>query len=231
LISTSLSRITRKKAQQRHQRPAVVATLQLQDGGEAAVGDERKRMRRVDRQRRQDREHLIDEVGVEPAPLDLREFVRIQHGNTGLAQIVLERRPDILLMAHQGRGAVADRHELFGRRHAVVAEQGRAGLQHVDEPGDTDHVEFVEVRRGYRQEPHPLQQWMALVGRLLQHPRVEGQPRQFTIDEASGTVGWYFERSRIGRVERVHVDPCGALSLKLCTGTVASPHDPVMAFN
>jgi len=188
-------------------------------------------MRRIDRQRRQDREHLIDEVGVEPAPLGLGEFVRIQHGNAGLAQIVLKRRPDILLMGHQDRGAVADRHELFGRGHAVVAEQARAGLQHVDQAGDPDHVEFVEVGGGYRQKANPLQQRMPLVGRLLEHPRVERQPGQFAIDEASGTVGWNFERSRVGRVERVHVDPCGALSLKLCTGTVASPHDPVMAFN
>ena len=35
---------------------------QLQHHAEAAVGDERERMRRVDRQRRQDREHLLDEA-------------------------------------------------------------------------------------------------------------------------------------------------------------------------
>src|SRR4029453_11580910 len=59
----------RRQWQQRHQRAAVVLALQLQDGREAAVGDEGKGMRRVDGKRRQDREDLVDEVLVEPRAL------------------------------------------------------------------------------------------------------------------------------------------------------------------
>ena len=114
----------------------------------------------------------------------------------GPAQFLLQVGPDFLLAGHQGRGALADGDELLGRGHAVVAEQRRAGLQHVDQAGHPDHVEFVEVVGRDRQEAHALEQRLALVAGLLEHPHVEGQPRQFTIDEASRAVGCYFEARR-----------------------------------
>ena len=137
----------------------------------------------------------------------------------------------LLLVGHQDRGALADRHELLGRRHAVVAQQGRPGLQHVDQAGHADHVEFVEIVGRDRQEAHALEQRMALVAGLLEHAHVEGQPRQFAIDEALRTVGCYFERrSRAGgRGEGVHCRPLLGRLPELFTGTVTPLHDGVMA--
>ena len=44
---------------------AVALVGQLQRHGEAQIGNEGKRMRRIDRQRRQHRENLLAELGVE----------------------------------------------------------------------------------------------------------------------------------------------------------------------
>ncbi len=221
----------RRQGQQRHQRPAIVAALQLQDRREAAVGNERKRMRRIDGERRQDREDLVDEILVEPRTLGLGELARLDDGDTGLAQLVLQVGPHLLLVGHQDRGALADRHQLVGRRHAVVAQQGRPGLQHVDQAGHADHVELVEDAGGDRQEAHALEQRMALVAGLLEHAHVEGQPRQFAIDEALRTVGCYFERrSRAGGLsEGVHCQPLLGCLPGLFTATVTPLHDGVMA--
>jgi hypothetical protein len=198
----------RRQGQQRHQWPAVVLAVQLQDGREAAVGDEGKGMRRIDGERRQDREDLVDEILVEPRALGVGELAGIEDGDAGFAQFVLQGGPGVLLARHQGRDALADCHELLGRGHAVVAQQGRAGLQHVDQAGHSDHVELVQDVGRDRQEAHPLQQGVALVAGLLEDPEVERQPRQFTIDEAPWAVGCYFEARRYfvgGRIEGIHL--------------------------
>ena len=69
----------------------------------------------------------------------------------------------------------------------------------VDQAGDADHVEFVEVVGRDRQEAQPLQQRMARVAGLLEHPLVEGEPGQLAIDEASRAVGCYFEARALFR--------------------------------
>ena len=214
----------RRQGQQRHQRALVLLALQLQHRREAAVRDERERMRRIDGQRRQDREDLVDEILLEPGTFGGRELGGGQHGDAGLAQLALQGRPDALLLVHQDRGAVADRGQLLRRRQPVVAQQRRAIRQHVDEPRHTDHVEFVEVGRRNRQEAHPLEQRMARVRRFFQHARVEREPRKLTIDETAWTVGRYgcslFSRCRCA--ERIH---------KSYSQTVPSLHDGVMAIN
>jgi hypothetical protein len=117
----------------------------------------------------------------------------------------------------------ADRGKLLARRQTVVAEHGRTVGQHVDQAGDADHVELVEIACRDRQESHALEQRMARVAGFLQHTRIKGQPRQFTIDEAAWTVG----RDGIGHfgIEGVHVVS------ELFTITVSSQHDGVMPFH
>ena len=56
------ARHLRRHRQQRLEHGVVRLAPELQPHGEAAVGDERERMRRVDGERRQDREHLLEEV-------------------------------------------------------------------------------------------------------------------------------------------------------------------------
>src|SRR3546814_15748202 len=52
--------------QQLAYRPAVGASLEIEDEREAGIGDERERMRRIDRLGRQHRKDLFGEIAVEP---------------------------------------------------------------------------------------------------------------------------------------------------------------------
>ena len=51
---------------------------------------------------------------------------------------------------------------------------------------DPDHEEFVEVRRDDGSELDPLEEGIGPIGRFFQHSLVEGQPRQFAVDEQIG---------------------------------------------
>ena len=69
-----------------------------------------------------------------------------------------------------------------------------AGEKLAFEPGDPHHVELVEIVRRDRQKAQPLEQRMARIVGLGEHPLVEGEPGQLAIDEAGrrnvGRRGW-----------------------------------------
>ena len=52
------------------------------------------------------------------------------------------------------------------------------------EAGDAHHEKFVKIVGGNRQEAHAFEQWMMLVGRLLQYAPIKVEPRQFAVDES-----------------------------------------------
>ena len=58
---------------------------QLQRDGEAEARDERERMRRIDRKRRQQREDVVEEMILDPGPLRLGEVVAVDQHDAGLA--------------------------------------------------------------------------------------------------------------------------------------------------
>ena len=133
---------------------------ELQADREAEVGDERERVRRIDRQRRQHREDRLQELALEPDAVLRRQPCRahdvdvlrrerlLQHGKRGL---LLELQPVDLL---------EDLAELLGRRASVRAAVGDL-LAHLPlEAGHAHHEELVEVGRGDRQETDALEQRM-----------------------------------------------------------------------
>ena len=71
---------------------------QLEPEGEAEIGDERKRMSGIDRDRRQHREDVIEKVVLEPDALSLRKLIGAQHMDAGVGQQRLERDPVFLLV-------------------------------------------------------------------------------------------------------------------------------------
>ncbi len=174
----------RRDHQQLDHRLRLLAPPQVEDQAEPAVGDERERMRRVDRLRRQHRQDLLAEMVGQPGAL-------------GVGQILLAERPRAPRSASASRSTIhsaccattsasaslGDRVELLRRGHAVGA-QILDPLQLMPlEAGDADHEEFVEVGAGDRQEAKPLEQRMGRVGRLLQHAPVEGEPAQLAVEQ------------------------------------------------
>ena len=66
-------------------------------------GDERKGMGGIDRDRRQHREDMVEEMRLEPFALMIGKLVGAQHVDAGFGQQRLERDPAFLLLRGQAR--------------------------------------------------------------------------------------------------------------------------------
>ena len=143
---------------------------QMQRDGEAEARDEREGMRRIDRQRRQQREDVVEEVILDPAPLRLGDVVAVDQHDARLGENGAQIAPDRLLVGGEFRNRLVDEDELLGRRQAVGAALGDAFADLRLDAGDADHEELIKVIGGNRQEPHPLQRGMAGIDRLPPAP-------------------------------------------------------------
>ena len=175
-----------------HQRLHGAALLagKLQGEREAEIGDERKRMRRVDRERRQHREDRIEEIALEPAAARPRSARPARRSRC-------RHRPARRAASSSWRAAAAPVRRPW-RRSArscsagdspsslTVAISSRAWP---GEAGDAHHDELVEVLARDRQEAQPLEQRMVGVLRFLQHAPVELQPGNLAVDEARRARG------------------------------------------
>ena len=108
---------------QRRHRLAVALARQTQRQRETEIGNERKRMRRIDRQRRQNREHLLAEFHVEPGAIGVGQFVGAQDRDAGIAKLGAQRRPHLLLIADQPAGHLLHLADLLFRREPVIADR------------------------------------------------------------------------------------------------------------
>ena len=169
----------------RYQTPRA-ALDQLQRQAETEVGNERERMGRVDRKRRQHRKEAIDEVAVEPLPLVILEPLGRHDGNARVGELGYQRNPTLLLLHHEPVGALVDGANLRCGAQAVLRGFDDARLDLTMQAGDADHVELVEVRCRDREKAQALQRRVVEVLGLLHHPRVEVKPAQLTIDELVG---------------------------------------------
>ena len=181
-------------ADQRIHRLAVAGARKVQRNGEAEIGDERERMRRVDGERREQRKDLPQEVILEPALFLLRDVGAVDQHDALLGQHPAKLEPALLLVGPQHRDRLADAGELLGGGETIRRLGGDAGAQLTLEAGNADHEELVEIIGRNRQEPDPLEQRMGLVGRLFEHPSVEMEPGQLTVDKSFGArqkvEGW-----------------------------------------
>ena len=172
-----------RHADQRVHRLAVLHARELQREREAEIGNERERMRRIDRQRREQREDVGEEMLLQPGALGLLELRAVDQRDADGGEFGPQFDPALLLIARQLRNRLADARELLARRQPVRARH-RDALAHLAfKARHAHHEEFVEVAGGDRQEAHPLQKRMVFVGGLFEHPAVEVQPGQFAIDE------------------------------------------------
>ena len=158
---------------------------QLQHHDEAHIGDERKRMRRIDRQRRQHRENPLHEPGVEPVTvLGASDRRRRTARSRPRASKPPQLAPDALLVR---RAALGPRLDLGQAAAAAVRpsgeQRGDAGLGLADQPGDADRVEFIQVRRadGQRSAAAPAADGGG--SPPPPDPVVEVEPGQFAVDE------------------------------------------------
>ena len=173
-----------RHADERVHRLAVLGARQLQGHGEAEIGNERERMRRIDRKRRQQRENVREEIIFEPGLLRLADVGTVDQHDAGFRKRGAQFAPLCLLILDQQHDGFGDPYKLLCRRQSLGAlgTDARAHLR--PKAGDAHHEEFVEVVRRDRQKLQPLQKRMSAVGGFFEDTPVEIEPGQFAIDEA-----------------------------------------------
>ena len=151
---------------------------------ERESGDVGERVRRVDRERGEDGEDPVLEqllavlllLAVEVAPPHELDAGVEERGH----QLVGEQ-PRVLLAQHAG--LVPDRLEhLAGQQPRSRLDRQPRGDPAL-EAGHPDHEELVEVAGEDRREPDAFEQRLLLVLGQLEHPLVEAEPGQLTVEE------------------------------------------------
>jgi hypothetical protein len=130
-------------------------------------------MRRIDGQRREQREDLAQEMVVEPGALFLRHLRSVDNRDAVLRELAAQLAPALLLVARERRDRFRDARQLLGGREPVRAPGGDAGAQLAFQAGDAHHEELVKIVGRDREEAHPLQKRMADILGLLQHAAIE----------------------------------------------------------
>src|SRR5262249_50829566 len=161
-----------RHADERIHRLAVARARELERDGEAEIRNERERMRRIDRERGQQRENLPEEMIFEPGPFLFRHIRPFDQHDGLPGQHLAKLAPALLLIARQRANRLPNAGKLFRRGEPVRALDRDAGAQLALEAGNADHEKLIEIVGGNRQEPNELEQGMAVVGRFLEHPAI-----------------------------------------------------------
>lgn len=140
------------------------------------------RVRRIDRDRRQDRQQAVDKQLPQPNTILARQPFMVEYQDAFGAQPLLQIGPTSLLSLDETSGDLRDSAQLLAWGQAIVALHVHTACRQFLQSGDAHHIEFIEVAVGDRQKPHPLQKRMPRIARLFQHTLVEGEPRQLTVD-------------------------------------------------
>ena len=140
-------------------------------------------MRGVDRDRREHRKDVAEEMILEPGALGVGQLLGLKHTDAGLGEQRFEPDPALLLLVGQLGDEAGDAVELLGRRQSVLARRLDAGDDLATQAGHAHHVELIEVRCRDREEAQALKQWMALIHSFLENPAIELQPRQLPIEK------------------------------------------------
>ncbi len=177
-----------QRARRAHQRkmalvPERVATLQYHRDVEGLVEDARKRVRRIQPQRRQHGHHLVLEISLQPAtlartPALVGEDVDLFGVELG-TDLVLPGGVDL---GDQVQHAAADPGQQFARRDAVWPGRGRAIGMVMLEHRYPHLEELIEVVRHDAQIPYALKQRHAGVAGHRQHAEIKLQRCQLAAE-------------------------------------------------
>ena len=160
-----------------------VLALEFNHEIQAFVEHSRKRVRRIEPDRRQHRHHLPEEVGLDPFGLRGREIRPAQKADAFLlepGQDFLVQQP--ILARNQLVGLLRHLQDHLIGAHAVGADRGGTGFDLRLEPRDADFEKFVEIAADDAQELQPLEQRVVAVFRLGQHPAIEGELAEFPVE-------------------------------------------------
>ncbi len=147
--------------------------------------DVRERMTRIDRERRQDREDLVEEPLAERLVM-LGDRRVVDELDAFRGERAADRHEDRRMVGDELEDARTDRRQLLVGGPAVGGAGDLAGLDLLAQAGDPDLEELVEVAGEDGQELDPLEQRVALVARLVEHAGVELEPGQLAVEVRVG---------------------------------------------
>jgi hypothetical protein len=130
----------------------------------------RKRVSRVDGQRSERGKYFAYEVLAEAVTVPLVQFIVMEDMNVRLPELWQEIvLPTTLMSLRMNRQVTAYRQHLFRRRHGVGGSLACPSGDLTTETRDSDHEEFVEVRREDRKELDSLQKRVTCIFGFFQH--------------------------------------------------------------
>ena len=176
---------------------------------QADVRDERERVGRIDRERRQHGEELAVELLGEVAPLAPPQLVPAHDLQPVLAQgreqVVVEQPP--LARHHRPHLGVDRRELLLGRAVRARGELAHVARQLLLQSAHPLHEELVEVGVEDGDELQPLEQRVRRVLGLVQHPGVELQPRELAVQQIGRLDDLFDGLHTRGRFRTTRPDP------------------------
>ena len=140
-------------------------------------------MRRVNCQRCEHWQNLIEKIAFQPAYLFGRKLMLLMYKNTSIAQIGEQIGKRFLLIIHQRICNLGHTLQLLGRGQVILTFNLDACICLPDKAGHPHHEKLIEIAGRNRQKAQALQNRMMRIGRLLQHTLVERKPRQFAVYE------------------------------------------------
>jgi len=159
-----------------------VRIVDRNDDVKGLVGDLRKGVGLVDGQRGQRRMDLLGEVVLGPGALCGGEL------GGGLESDLLFRErgdeqvvPAVILLVYQFADFREGPLQLLARRQAIDAGFAASGVLLLQEAGDADLEEFIEVGADDGEELGAFEQRVGLVLGLLQHAAIKSQPAQLAV--------------------------------------------------
>ena len=170
-------------ADQRVHRLAVAGAHELKRDREAEIGDERERMRRIDRQRREQRKHLPEEMVLQPGLFLLGQIRTVDQHDARCGEIDAQLAPPCLLVAGQRRHRFGDARELLRRVRPsglrVVMPARSWPRRPATRTMKNSSRLLAEIERNRTRSSRG---WRGIF-RLLEHPAIEVQPGQLAVDE------------------------------------------------
>src|SRR3954470_72864 len=144
-------------------------------------------MRRVETDRRQHGQQLAEEVIADPLALRRGPFLAARKDDAFLREA---RQHDLVqelvLLADERVRLLAHAVEHLGGTPRVRAGVVQAELDAFLQPRDADLEELVEIRRHDGDEAQPLEERHRIVGRLREHPALEGEDAELAVGELRG---------------------------------------------
>ena len=184
----------RQQARRRDDGQTGIATegidaLELDDEVQALVHQQREGVRRVEADGGDDRRDLVAEITAHPGlelggPEPPADEVDVVLGQRREQRVVENGVLSLDLLVHQ----FADARQRLVRLQAIGAGLFTGEVDLFLQAGDANLEELVEVAGEDQQELQAFEQRIGLVQRLLQHPDIELQLRQFTVDVQAAVI-------------------------------------------